>query len=186
VLAKAASLSIAANVSVNQFRHPDFVDKVMAEIRRTGISPQRLKLELTESLLADCMEVTLAKMGTLKALGVRLALDDFGMGYSSLSALKRLPLDQLKIDRSFVADVLTDRADAAISRTIITRAHSLSLEVVAEGVETQAQRDFLMEQGCDHFQGYLFSKPLPIEEVEAYLRKGKACTASAPFAAGCA
>ena len=182
---QAAGLSIAVNVSVRQFRHPDFVDRVMAEIRRTGISPQHLKLELTESLLADGMDVTLARMGTLKALGVTLALDDFGMGYSSLSVLKRLPLDQLKIDRSFVAEVLTDRADAAISRTIITLAHSLSLEVVAEGVETQEQLDFLRKEGCDQFQGYLFSIPLPIQELEAYLRKAKACTASAPSTAGC-
>jgi diguanylate cyclase (GGDEF)-like protein/PAS domain S-box-containing protein len=165
----ACSLSIAVNVSVCQFRHPEFVDRVMAEIERTGIRAQRLKLELTESLLADAMEITLAKMGILKALGVTLALDDFGMGYSSLSLLKRLPLDQLKIDRSFVADVLSDRNDAAISRTIITLAHSLNLEVVAEGVETQAQRDFLTAEGCDYFQGFLFSEPLTIEALDAYL-----------------
>jgi diguanylate cyclase (GGDEF)-like protein/PAS domain S-box-containing protein len=162
-------LSIAVNVSVRQFRHPDFVDQVMAEIRRTGVKPEYLKLELTETLLADGMEVTLARMGTLKALGVTLALDDFGMGYSSLSALKRLPLDQLKIDKNFVAEVLTDPADAAISRTIITLAHSLNLEVVAEGVETQAQQDFLIAQGCDQFQGFLFSVPLPIRELNDYL-----------------
>ncbi|MDB5868354.1 MAG: hypothetical protein JWP96_686 [Polaromonas sp.] len=165
-----AGLSMAVNVSVRQFCHPDFVDMVMAEIGRTGVKPQRLKLELTESLLADGIDVTLARMGTLKALGVTLALDDFGMGYSSLSVLKRLPLDQLKIDRSFVSEVLTDRADAAISRTIITLAHNLSLEVVAEGVETQAQLDFLIAEGCDQFQGYLFAKPLPIAELEAYLK----------------
>ncbi len=164
-----AGLSVAVNVSVRQFRHPDFVDTVMAAIRRTGVKPHRLKLELTESLLADRMEITIAKMGTLKALGVTLSLDDFGMGYSSLSALKRLPLDQLKIDKSFVADLLTDPNDAAISRAIITLAQSLSLEVVAEGVETQAQRNFLMDQGCDQFQGYLFSKPLPIDQLERYL-----------------
>ena len=165
-----AGLSMAVNVSVRQFRHPDFVDWVIAEIERTGIEPQRLKLELTESLLADGMEVTLAKMGTLKALGVTLALDDFGTGYSSLSLLKRLPLDQLKIDRVFVAEVLTERADAAISRTIITLAHSMGLEVVAEGVETQAQQDFLVAEGCDQFQGYLFSEPLPLAKLEAYLQ----------------
>jgi len=164
-----AGLSIAVNVSVSQFRHPDFVDMVMEAIQRIGIRPHLLKLELTESLLADSMEITLTKMGTLNALGVTLALDDFGMGYSSLSVLKRLPLDQLKIDKSFVADVLTDPNDAAISRAIIALAHSMNLEVMAEGVETQAQRDFLIEQGCEHFQGYLFSKPLPIEQLEAYL-----------------
>ncbi len=164
-----AALSIAVNVSVRQFRHPEFVDGVIAEIKRTGIPPKRLKLELTESLLADGMEITLAKMGTLKALGVTLALDDFGTGYSALSLLKLLPLDQLKIDRAFVADVLSDRSDAAISRTIITLAHSLNLEVMAEGVETQAQRDFFIAEGCEHFQGDLFSKPLPIKALEAYL-----------------
>ena len=164
-----ANLSIAVNVSVRQFRHPDFVDLVMACIRNSGIRPQRLKLELTESLLADRMEITIQKMGMLKALGVTLSLDDFGVGYSSLSVLKRLPLDQLKIDKAFVADVLTDPNDAAISRAIIALAQSLSLQVVAEGVETVEQRDFLTYQGCDQFQGYLFSKPLPIEQLDALL-----------------
>ena len=141
----------------------------MACIRNSGIKPQRLKLELTESLLADRMEITIEKMGMLKALGVTLSLDDFGVGYSSLSVLKRLPLDQLKIDKAFVADVLTDPNDAAISRAIIALAQSLSLQVVAEGVETVEQRDFLTYQGCDQFQGYLFSKPLPIEALDALL-----------------
>ncbi|MCW5654014.1 MAG: EAL domain-containing protein [Hydrogenophaga sp.] len=165
-----ANLSIAVNVSVRQFRHPDFVDMVMAAIQRTGIRPHRLKLELTESLLADRMEITIEKMGMLKALGVTLSLDDFGVGYSSLSVLKRLPLDQLKIDKGFVADVLTDPNDAAISRAIIALAQSLSLQVVAEGVETQEQRDFLAYQGCDQFQGHLFAKPLPIEALDALLQ----------------
>ena len=174
-------LSIAVNVSVRQFRHPDFVDTVIATIQRTGIRAHRLKLELTESLLADHMEITIAKMGTLKALGVTLSLDDFGVGYSSLSALKRLPLDQLKIDKIFVADLLTDPNDAAISRAIITLAQSLSLQVVAEGVETQAQRDFLLEQGCEYFQGYLFSRPLPLEQLERYLLT-QACRPADPAA----
>jgi EAL domain-containing protein (putative c-di-GMP-specific phosphodiesterase class I) len=174
---------VAVNVSVRQFRHPDFVDMVMATIARTGIPPHRLKLELTESLLADRMEITIAKMGSLRAIGVTLAIDDFGMGYSSLSVLKRLPLDQLKIDRSFVADLLTDPNDAAISRAIITLAQSLGLGVVAEGVETQAQRDFLIQQGCEHFQGYLFSEPLPIAQLEAYLRRQDTCPASSASSA---
>jgi len=165
-----SNLSIAVNVSVRQFRHPDFVDMVMAAIKRTGIRPHKLKLELTESLLADRMEITIDKMGMLKALGVTLSLDDFGVGYSSLSVLKRLPLDQLKIDKGFVADVLTDPNDAAISRAIIALAQSLSLQVVAEGVETQEQRDFLAYQGCDQFQGHLFAKPLPIEALDALLQ----------------
>ncbi|MBT9552140.1 MAG: EAL domain-containing protein [Hydrogenophaga sp.] len=165
-----ANLSIAVNVSVYQFRHPNFVDMVMAAIKRTGIRPHRLKLELTESLLADRMEITIQKMGMLKELGVTLSLDDFGVGYSSLSCLKRLPLDQLKIDKGFVADVLTDPNDAAISRAIISLAQSLSLQVVAEGVETHEQRDFLAYQGCDQFQGHLFAPALPIETLEAFLR----------------
>ncbi|MDP2264865.1 MAG: EAL domain-containing protein [Hydrogenophaga sp.] len=169
-----AGLSIAVNVSVHQFRHPNFVDMVMASIARTGIRPDKLKLELTESLLADRMEITIEKMGMLKDLGVTLSLDDFGVGYSSLSCLKRLPLDQLKIDKGFVADVLTDPNDAAISRAIIALAQSLSLQVVAEGVETHEQRDFLAYQGCDQFQGHLFAPALPIETLEAFLRNPSA------------
>ena len=170
-----ANLSIAVNVSVYQFRHPNFVDMVMAAIQRTGIPPHRLKLELTESLLADRMEITIQKMGMLKGLGVTLSLDDFGVGYSSLSCLKRLPLDQLKIDKGFVADVLTDPNDAAISRAIIALAQSLSLQVVAEGVETQEQREFLISQGCDQFQGHLFAPALPIDALDALLRDQSSC-----------
>ncbi len=164
-----ASFSVAVNVSVRQFRHPEFVDQVMSVIKRTGIPPQRLKLELTESLLASDIEVTIAKMGMLKDAGVTLSIDDFGMGYSALSYLKYMPLDQLKIDRTFVKDVLTDPNDAAIARTIIGLAQSLGLAVMAEGVETQAQRDFLARHGCDCYQGYLFCKPLPIEKLESFI-----------------
>jgi len=162
-------LSIAVNVSVRQFRHPDFVDEVLTAIKHAGIRPEKLKLELTESLLADGIEVTVAKMGSLKELGVTLSLDDFGMGYSSLSYLKRLPLDQLKIDREFVKDILTDANDAAIARTIVGLAQSLGLGVIAEGVETEEQRAFLARQGCDEYQGYLFCQPLPIDELEAFM-----------------
>lgn len=164
-----AHLGIAINVSVRQFRHPDFVDEVMAAIGRWRIEPSKLKLELTESLLAEGIEVTVAKMGSLKDMGVTLSLDDFGIGYSSLAYLKRLPLDQLKIDRAFVKDVLTDPNDAAIVRTIIGLAHSLGLDVIAEGVETEAQRDYLARQGCRQYQGYLFCRPLPIGELEAFM-----------------
>lgn len=162
-------LSIAVNVSVRQFRHPDFVDEVMTAIADAGIAPHKLKLELTESLLAEGIEVTVAKMGNLKDMGVTLSLDDFGMGYSSLAYLKRLPLDQLKIDKAFVKDILTDANDAAIARTIIGLAQSLGLSVIAEGVETPEQRDFLAQQGCLEYQGYLFCKPLPIEELEQFI-----------------
>ena len=130
----------------------------------------QLKLELTESLLADDMEVTISKMAALKDMGVTLSIDDFGMGYSSLSCLKRLPLDQLKIDKSFVKDILRDPNDAAIARTIIGLAQSLGLSVVAEGVETAAQRDFLSRHGCECYQGYLFCKPLPIAELEDFMK----------------
>lgn len=162
-------LEIAVNVSVKQFRHPEFVDEVMEAIAQSGIPPGKLKLELTESLLADGIDVTIAKMGSLKDMGVTLSLDDFGIGYSSLSYLKRLPLDQLKIDREFVKDILTDANDAAIARTVIDLARSLDLDVIAEGVETQEQREFLARQGCHSYQGYLFCRPLPIDELEAFM-----------------
>ncbi|MDB5729115.1 MAG: hypothetical protein JWQ00_2320, partial [Noviherbaspirillum sp.] len=142
-----AQLSIAVNVSVRQFRHPDFVAQVLAVLEETGANPGKLKLELTESLLVDDMEGTIEKMTTLKDKGVGFSLDDFGTGYSSLSYLKRLPLDQLKIDRSFVRDVLTNPNDAAIARTIVALGQSLGLNVIAEGVETQAQRDCLAGYG---------------------------------------
>ncbi len=162
-------LTIAVNVSARQFRDPQFVDQVMEAMAHSGIAPHKLKLELTESLLADGIEVTVAKMGNLKAMGVELSLDDFGMGYSSLSYLKRLPLNQLKIDREFVKDLLTDANDAAIARTIIGLAQSLRLDVIAEGVETEAQREFLVQHGCEAFQGHLFSEPVPIAVLEAYI-----------------
>ena len=162
-------LRIAVNVSARQFRHPQFVDSVMHVINESAISADRLKLELTESLLAHDMDVTIAKMGRLKAAGVTLAIDDFGIGYSALSYLKHLPLDQLKIDRSFVKDILKDPNDAAIARTIIGLARSLGLGVVAEGVETVAQRELLSQFGCDCYQGYLFCKALAIDDLEAFM-----------------
>ncbi|MDO9277512.1 MAG: EAL domain-containing protein [Polaromonas sp.] len=164
-----AKLCIAVNVSVRQFCHPEFVDQVMALIQRTDIQASRLKLELTESLLAVDIDVTIAKMGMLKDAGVTLSIDDFGTGYSALSSLKKLPLDQLKICRTFVKDVLTNPNDAAIARTIIGLAQSLGLELMAEGVETQAQRDFLMRHGCDSYQGYLCSQALPIDQLDAFI-----------------
>ncbi|HMN21912.1 MAG TPA: EAL domain-containing protein [Ottowia sp.] len=164
-----AELNLSINVSVGQFRHPDFVQEVMAAVRRHGIVPHRLRLELTESLLVDRQDNTLTRMAALKQFGVTFSLDDFGTGYSSLSYLKRLPLDQLKIDKSFVADVLTDPSDAAIARAVIDLAHSLGLPVIAEGVETQAQHDFLAASGCDLFQGYLLARPMPLAQLEAFL-----------------
>ncbi len=161
---KMAHLTLAVNVSARQFHHPDFVDQIEAVLDQTGASPQKLKLELTESLLLDDVEDIIAKMTALKARGVGFSLDDFGTGYSSLSYLKRLPLDQLKIDQSFVRDILTDANDAAIARTIVALAQSLGLGVIAEGVETEEQREFLARQNCRAFQGYLFGRPQPAEE----------------------
>jgi diguanylate cyclase (GGDEF)-like protein/PAS domain S-box-containing protein len=157
-------LTVAVNVSARQFRQPDFVARVLSVLECTGANPQNLKLELTESLLVENVETTITKMTALKAKGVSFSLDDFGTGYSSLAYLKRLPLDQLKIDRSFVKDVLTDANDAAIARTIVALGQTLGLEVIAEGVETEDQRDFLALNGCHVYQGYLFSQPLPAEQ----------------------
>lgn len=165
-----AQLSIAVNVSARQFRHPDFVDSVVAAIQSSGCRADCLKIELTESLLADNMDSAIAKMNTLKALGVTLALDDFGMGYSSLSYLHCLPLTQLKIDKSFVADVCNSPNAAAISQAIIVMAQSLGLAVMAEGVETEAQWRFLADLGCGYFQGYLLCPPLPLDELNSFIR----------------
>ena len=164
-----AQISVALNVSARQFHNADFIDRVIAALERTGAKPQQLKLELTESLLLDDVEEVIEKMSMLKALGTGFSLDDFGTGYSSLSYLKRLPLDQLKIDQSFVRDVLTDANDASIARTVVALAQNLGLAVIAEGVETEGQRDFLIENGCRAFQGYLFSRPLPLADFEAYV-----------------
>ncbi|WFE70505.1 EAL domain-containing protein [Halomonas sp. M1] len=160
-----AALSAAVNVSPNQFRQEGFVEQIKAVLARTGANPQRLKLEVTESLLMEDIAEVRCRMEALRQLGIRFSLDDFGTGYSSLAYLKQLPLDQLKIDQSFVRDVLDDPADAAIVRTVIALAHSLELEVIAEGVETQAHRDWLFAQGCLSYQGYFFSRPQPTEHL---------------------
>ncbi|HEX2546458.1 MAG TPA: EAL domain-containing protein [Ramlibacter sp.] len=164
-----AHLSISVNVSVRQFRHPDFIDEVMTSVKRAGVPANKLKLELTESLLADNLDAAIAKMRNLKDMGVRLSVDDFGIGYSSLSYLKRLPIDELKIDRGFVKDILTDGNDAAIAATIIGLCRNLGLEVIAEGVETEEQRAFLARQGCARYQGYLYCRPLPVDQLEAFM-----------------
>jgi diguanylate cyclase (GGDEF)-like protein/PAS domain S-box-containing protein len=164
-----AALTLAVNVSVHQFRQPDFVDQVLATLNRSQADARRLKLELTESMFAFDLEDIITKMTALKARGVGFALDDFGTGYSSLTYLKRLPLDQLKIDQSFVRDVLTDPNDAFIVRTIIALGHSLGLHVIAEGVETVGQRDFLAIHGCEWCQGFLISRPLPAADFNAFL-----------------
>jgi EAL domain-containing protein (putative c-di-GMP-specific phosphodiesterase class I) len=164
-------LTLSVNVSASQFRAPDFVERVLDIVERTGADPARLKLELTESLMVDDIEVTIAKMTALRKKGIRFSLDDFGTGYSSLSYLKRLPLDQLKIDQSFVRDVLTDPNDAAIVRMVIVLGQTLGLSVIAEGVETRLEQEFLAEQGCSLYQGYLFGRPMPAAQFEEMMRQ---------------
>ncbi|MBL0206799.1 MAG: EAL domain-containing protein [Propionivibrio sp.] len=163
------NLTLAVNVSARQFRQPDFVEQVSAVLEISGADPKKLKLELTESVLLDNVEEIIVKMNALRACGVSFALDDFGTGYSSLSYLKRLPLNQLKIDQTFVRDVLSDPNDAAIARTIVALAQSLGLSVIAEGVETEAQREFLAASGCHDCQGYLFAAPMPIEQFGEFI-----------------
>ena len=165
----ACDLSIAVNVSPLQFQHEHFVEQILMTLERTGANPKKLKLEITESLLLHDVEATIAKMTALKMAGVTFSLDDFGTGYSSLAYLKRLPLDQLKIDREFVKDVLVDYNDAAIARAIVTLAQSLGLTVIAEGVETEGQRNFLARHDCHLYQGNYFSHPLPVEQLEAFM-----------------
>lgn len=164
------ALTLSVNVSAKQFRQADFVSQVQAIVKSHHINPQRLKLELTESLLLDNIDETITKMNSLAEIGIQFSLDDFGTGYSSLQYLKRLPLYQLKIDQSFVRDLMVDTSDQIIIRTIISMAHSLGLNVIAEGVETLEQQQCLLDEGCRHFQGYLFGKPLAIDEIEARLR----------------
>jgi predicted signal transduction protein with EAL and GGDEF domain len=164
-----AGLSVAVNVSVRQFHQSGFVDQVLHILQRTGANPALLKLELTESLLAENMENIIVKMMALKIVGVSFALDDFGTGYSSLSYLKRFPLTVLKIDQSFVRDILEDPHDAAIAKTIIALGQSLGLAVIAEGVELEGQRAFLALHGCTSYQGYLFYRPMPIAQLDAVL-----------------
>jgi diguanylate cyclase (GGDEF)-like protein/PAS domain S-box-containing protein len=159
-------LKLSVNVSAKQFHQASFVQKVESTITRHSINPSLLNLELTESMLLDDSDGTIANMNQLKKIGIKFELDDFGTGYSSLQYLKRLPLYQLKIDRSFVRDITEDANDRALVITIIAMSHSLGLKVIAEGVETVEQLQFLKENGCDHYQGYYFGKPLPIAEFE--------------------
>jgi diguanylate cyclase (GGDEF)-like protein/PAS domain S-box-containing protein len=160
--AETAEISIAVNISGLQLRQPDFVKTVLAILDRTGANPQHLDLELTESMLVENVEDVIGKMTKLKSHGVRFSVDDFGTGYSSLAYLKRFPLDQLKIDRSFVRDILVDACSGTIAQTIISLGRAMGLSVIAEGVETEEQRDLLARLGCDAFQGYLCSRPLPM------------------------
>ena len=164
-----AHLTMAVNVSAHQFHRPDFVASVRAVLAATGANPQRLKLELTESLLVRDVEGTISKMLALKQAGVGFSLDDFGTGYSSLSYLHRLPLNQLKIDQSFIRDAVHGRHGAVIAHTILALGRALNLSVLAEGVETQEQLDFIVDAGCQAYQGYLYSRPLPADALTKFI-----------------
>jgi len=164
-----AQLTIAVNVSAIQFRSTNYVEQVLSVLDQTGANPHNLKLEITESTLMEDVDDIIERMQILKSRGISFSLDDFGTGYSSLSYLKRLPLKQLKIDQSFVRDVLTNPNDATFTRIIISLGQSLGLSVIAEGVENEEQRQFLLAHQCFEYQGYLFSRPIPINEFEEFM-----------------
>jgi EAL domain-containing protein (putative c-di-GMP-specific phosphodiesterase class I) len=164
-----ASIRMSVNISAKQLHHPHFVSDVVALLEKYSVQSDQLELELTESLFVDSVDAIIEKMQQLKRLGIRFSLDDFGTGYSSLAYLKRMPIDQLKIDQGFVRDIMVDPNDAAITVTIIELARSLGIEVIAEGVETEDQLNFLMRNKCTLFQGYFFSRPLPAIDFERYM-----------------
>lgn len=169
VTMRRSEISMSVNVSALQFRQLNFVDEVLEIVRATGVNPAQLKIELTESLLVDDIDTAIMKMALLKEHAIEFSLDDFGTGYSSLSYLKRLPLRQLKIDQSFVQNLSTDPRDLAVVSAIITLGHTMGLSVIAEGVETAEQRETLAGLGCKTFQGYLFSRPLPSDDLKNFL-----------------
>jgi EAL domain-containing protein (putative c-di-GMP-specific phosphodiesterase class I) len=169
---KTAQLTLSVNISARQFRQDDFVEEITLILKSSGASANKLKLELTESLIVDNVEDSIQKILTLQKMGIQFSMDDFGTGYSSLSHLKRLPLTQLKIEKSFIQDIGLDKDDETIVQTIIGMAHTLNIEVVAEGVEKQEQHLFLIKNGCKLFQGYLFGKPMPIERFNKLLENG--------------
>jgi len=171
VLGRERGLHIAVNISPKQFRENSFVERVKTIIAETGAPPELLTLEITENVVIDNIEQTIGRMQILKALGITFSVDDFGTGHSSLAYLKRLPLDVLKIDQSFVRDIGTDPNDAVIVETIIVMAQHLELQVIAEGVETREALHFLTAKGCRQFQGYLFARPEPFDTLLGLLQR---------------
>jgi EAL domain-containing protein (putative c-di-GMP-specific phosphodiesterase class I) len=166
-------MRVAVNLSARQFGHSELLASIEAALAEAGIAPYFLEIELTESLIMKEVDQAIGILKDLKRLGVTLSIDDFGTGYSSLAYLKRFPLDILKIDRSFVADVNADPDDAAIVASIISLAHNLRLKVIAEGVETREQLDYLRQLGCDQMQGYYFSRPVAFDAVLALMMAGR-------------
>lgn len=163
------AVEVSVNVSGHQLIEGDLIADIERILRETGVAPHWLEVELTEGSLMENTQHTIASLQRLRTLGVKISIDDFGTGYSSLAYLRRFPIDTLKIDIAFIREVTTNPQDAAITRTIIELAHSLGLQVVAEGVETQEQLAFLKQAGCDQIQGYLFSRPLPADTLERLL-----------------
>ncbi|WP_224960380.1 EAL domain-containing protein [Geomonas subterranea] len=164
-------LRVAVNISGRQFRQHDFLQTVARIVEETGVRASSLELELTESVIMERAEKNIHALQALKWMGVRLSIDDFGTGYSSLNYLKHFPIDAIKIDRSFIADLVTDSDDAAIAEAIISMAHSLKLKVIAEGVESEAQLDFLVDRCCDEAQGFYFAPPMPAEDFTGYVKR---------------
>jgi len=167
----AAGLSVSVNLSARQFHHVGIVDEVTEALRKSGLNPSHLTLELTESVLVDDPVEAITQLAALKDLGIKLAIDDFGIGYSSLSYLKQFPVDLLKIDRTFVRGVENDAHDKAIARSVVALADAFGLQVTAEGIETEGQCAQLLGMGCNRGQGYLFSRPLVAEAFEAFVKK---------------
>ena len=165
------NISVAVNVSVIQLVQKDFIDMVNDIIKRSGVDPRYINIEITESILMESIETNISKINELKKIGVKISLDDFGKGYSSLTYLKDIPFDTLKIDKLFVDELCNEKDDNAIVGTIIKLAHQMNLEVVAEGVDSEDQYRYLINNNCDLIQGYYISKPIPIEEIEDVLKK---------------
>ncbi len=172
-------MRVAVNLSARQFQQRNLIDMVAQALEDTGLAPHYLQLEITEGVAMQDMDLTIATLQGLREMGIQIAIDDFGTGYSSLAYLKRLPIDAVKIDRSFVRDLTIDANDAAIVTAVIAMAHGLKLKVIAEGVETKEQLAFLSEQQCDEVQGYLFSKAVPAPVLQSLLTRGKRLRASA-------
>jgi len=175
-----ADVTLAVNVSASQFAEPGFVQRVLEIVRETGVRISLLKLELTESMLADDIDEVVRKMAELKSHGIRLSLDDFGTGFSSLNYLRQLPLDQLKIDQSFVRNILRSNEDASIAQTVVALGQSLGLDVIAEGVETSEHRRTLAEMGCTSYQGYFFARPLASADFDAFVASAGTSASSRP------
>jgi EAL domain-containing protein (putative c-di-GMP-specific phosphodiesterase class I) len=165
-------MRVAVNLSMSQFQQKDLIEMVARVLKETNLAPQYLELEITESIAMHNIDYVIGKMKELAALGVQISIDDFGTGFSSLNYLKKFPINKLKIDRSFITDITSDSDDAMIVTAIIAMAHSLKLNVIVEGVETEAQRSYLPTLGCDEMQGYLFSAPVPSNQFEKMLEDG--------------